>query len=68
MKVNTQLSLNGCWNMVNRIQLADTPSEIRERCGIAEYWLTNNKVISVEEYDELMQAVAYFHRESYRMN
>lgn len=67
MKYNRNLSLNGCWNMVNRIQLANSPEEIRKRCRIAEAWLTNNDVISNDEYDELMESVTYLHRESYHM-
>ena len=67
MELNRKLSLTGCWKMVNNIQLAETPEGIRERCRIAEKWLTANQVISTEEYDELMTAVAYWHRESYHM-
>lgn len=65
MKINTKLSLKGCWNMVNAIQNGKTPQEIRERCFVAEEWLTKNENISIEEYDELMMAVAYLRRESY---
>lgn len=65
MKVNRQLSVKGCWNMVNAIQGGRTPQEIRERCNIAEEWLTQNEVISNDQYDELMMAVAFLYRESY---
>lgn len=65
MKINTTLSYNGCWKMVNAIQNADTPREIRERCRIAAEWLEANTVINFEQFDELMMTVAYLHRESY---
>ena len=65
--INTQLSLKRCWDMVNAIQNGDTPEEIRRRCRIADEWLTANKVITTEQYDNLMDAVAYLHRESYHM-
>lgn len=64
--INTKLSVKGCWGMVNRIQDGRTPDEIRERCYIAEQWLTANEVITNEEYDDLMDTVAYLHRESYQ--
>ena len=51
--------------MVNAIQNGKSPEEVRERCGIAEKWLTANKVISNTEYDELMDTAAYLCRESY---
>lgn len=51
--------------MVNRIESAQTPREIRERCIIAEEWLTANTRITNEEYDELMMAVSYIYRDSY---
>lgn len=66
-EINKKLSLKGCWNMVNRIQLANTPEQIRERCRIAEEWLTANEVISNEEYNELMKSVTYLNRESYHL-
>ena len=65
MKINTMLSEKRCWDMVNRIQLAKTPAEIRERCKIAEEWLTKNEVIDNDQYDDMMRAVAYMCRESY---
>lgn len=68
MKINKNLPLNRCWDMVNRIQCASTPKEIRERCVIAEEWLTANEVITIDEYDSLMMAVAYIHRESYKFS
>ena len=67
MKINTMLSENGCWKMVNAIQNGNSPEEIRNRCAIAEEWLTANQVISTETYDELMMSVAFFHRESYHI-
>lgn len=67
MKINKSLSLDRCWEMVNRIQKGKTPEEIRQRCQIAEAWLTANEVISMEEYDSLMDTVAYLCRESYHM-
>lgn len=65
-KINENLSLNRCWEMVNRIQNGRTPEDIRERCRVAEMWLTANKVISTSDYDDLMDTVAYLCRESYR--
>ena len=66
-EINVKLSLKKCWEMVNRIQLAKSPEEIRERCSIAKKWLIANEVIDNEQYDELMNAVAYESRESYRL-
>lgn len=66
MKINKRLPLNRCWDMVNNIQRGKTPQEVRERCNIAEEWLTANEVITIDEYDSLMMTVAYLHRESYR--
>ena len=65
MAINTKLSLKGCWKMVNAIQNAETPQEIRRRCRIAEEWLRANEMISIDAFDELMNTVAYLHRESY---
>ncbi len=65
MGINTKLSVNGCWKMVNAIQNGKTAEEIRSRCAIAEQWLKGNEIISNSEYDELMDTVAYFYRESY---
>ena len=63
--INTQLPLKRCWDMVNRIQLGRSAEEVRERCAIAEAWLNANEVITNDEYDALMMAVAYLNRESY---
>lgn len=65
MQINKRLPLKRCWDMVNNIQKAKTPKEIRERCQTAEEWLTANEVISIDDYDALMMTVAYLHRESY---
>lgn len=65
--INRQLSLKGCWKMVNAIQNGDSPEEIRGRCAIAQKWLNANDVISNDEYDELMMAVTLQHRESYHL-
>lgn len=65
MKINKNLSLKGCWRMVNAIQNGNTTEEIRERCRIAEEWLRENDVITNEEYNDLMMAVSYQHRESF---
>ena len=65
MEINTRLSVNGCWRMVNAIQNGRTAKEIRERCRIAIEWLNANKVIGYDQYNELMETVAYLHRESY---
>ena len=65
MEINKNLSPDRCWKMVNKIQLGKTAEEIRERCHVAEQWLMANVVITNEEYDDLMMAVSYLHRESY---
>jgi len=67
MEINTKLSVNGCWKMVNAIQNGKTPEEIRKRCVIAAKWLDKNEVINFEQYDELMIAVSFLHRESYHI-
>ena len=67
MKVNTKLSVSGCWEMVNRIQNGKTAEDIRERCRIAEQWLRANEIIDNETYNDLMMTVSYLHRESYHM-
>ena len=67
MAINTKLSVKQCWDMVNRIQMGRTPDEIRRRCRVAEEWLTANEVITTDEYNELMMAVSYIHRESYHI-
>lgn len=67
MTINTKLSVKRCWDMVNRIQMGRTPDEIRRRCRVAEEWLTANEVITTDEYDELMMAVSFIHRESYHI-
>ena len=59
MAINRNLSLKGCWRMVNNVD------EIW-KANIAEEWLTNNDVITNEEYDELMIALSYLVREIYR--
>jgi hypothetical protein len=65
MVINTMLSLNGCWRLVNATQNGKTPQEVRERCAVAEEWLTANKVISMDDYDDLMNTIAYIVRDSY---
>lgn len=67
MNINTRLSLKACWEMVNRIQLAENAKEMIRRCRVAEEWLKKNEIISNEEFDELMNSVAYWSREAYRM-
>lgn len=64
--INKKLSLEQCWEMVNRIQLGKNAEEIKERCKIADAWLTANEVISIDEYDDLMNTVAYLHCEACR--
>ena len=67
MTVNKNLSVRGCWRMVNAIQNGKTPLEIRQRCNTAEKWLQANQVISNEEYNDMMMTISYLHRESYHM-
>ena len=66
MTINNHLSLKGCWRMVNAIQKADTPEEIRRRCNIAADWLLHNDEITNDQYNDLMLAVTFFNRESYK--
>lgn len=65
--INVNLSLSGCWKMVNRIQLGKDPTEIMQRCKIAEKWICKNKVITSEQGNELMRAITQLYREAYRM-
>lgn len=67
MAINKRLSLRGCWRMVNAIQNGDTPKEIRQRAWIAAEWLKANEIIDEDQFDELMDTVAYLVRESYHM-
>lgn len=62
MIINTRLTAKQCWEMVNRIQEGRTPEEIRRRCDIAEAWINANETVSVDEWDELMDAVANLYR------
>lgn len=65
MQINRTLSSKGCWKMVNAIQNGRTPEDVRTRASIAKQWLNANEIISIDEYDELMDTVAYIVRESY---
>ena len=65
MKINKNLSVNGCWRMVNAIQNGKTVEEIRERCKIAEAWLKENVIIDNEQYNDLMMTISYLYRETY---
>lgn len=65
--VNHELSVGGCWQMVNRIQLADSGMEMRRRCVLCEVWLFGNEVITTDEFDELMRAVSQCYRDSYKL-
>ena len=67
MNINRNLSVGGCWKMVNAIQNGRTPEEIRDRAATAEQWLMANDVIDNDTYDDLMNTVAYLVRESYHM-
>ena len=67
MTINKNLSVKGCWRMVNAIQNGKTPLEIRQRCNIAEKWLQANEVISYDEYNDMMMTISYLHRESFQM-
>lgn len=58
MKEIKSLNLSQCWKMVNRIANL-------EHVEIAKAWLLNAN-ITVEEYNELMDAVACLSRELYR--
>lgn len=52
------LNLSQCWNMVNR---CDTHAKV----AIAEKWLEKAN-ITVEQFDELMNTLAFISRELYR--
>lgn len=52
------LNLQQCWNMVNR---CDT----HEKIEIAQQWL-DKADITVDQFDELMDALAFLSRELYR--
>lgn len=67
MDVNVNLSVKGCWRMVNAVSGGKSKEEILERCKIAEEWLRENVVISNLEYNDLMMALSYQRREAYRM-
>lgn len=64
-KINPNLTLEQCWKLCNNIQHASSPADMRERCAIAEEWLTANTVISNSDYDEMMVYVSALYRESY---
>ena len=55
MKEITPLNLTQCWKMVNRISNL-------EQARTAEAWLAKAN-ITAEEYDDLMDAVAYITRD-----
>lgn len=58
MKEITALSAKQCWRMVNRI-------DTLEKAQIAIQWL-DKADITTDEYDELMNSVAFITRELYR--
>lgn len=57
--VNRNLSLKGCWLIVNT-------AETLEECKIAYNWIYDNEVITNDEYDDLMITLSYKTREAYR--
>ena len=59
MKEIKSLNLSQCWAMVNRIANLD-------HVEIAKAWLLKANITN-EEYNELMDAVAYLSRELYRI-
>ena len=66
MDINVNLSVKGCWRLVNGIQNGKTPAEIRERASIAEEWITANKNIDIDTYDDMMHTICYLINESYK--
>lgn len=66
MDINVNLSVKGCWRLVNGIQNGKTPAEIRERASIAEEWITANKNLDIDTYNDMMESIAYLIRESYQ--
>jgi hypothetical protein len=59
MKEIKSLNLTQCWKMVNRISNLD-------HAKTAAAWLAKAN-ITTEQYDELMDTVAYLTRELYRI-
>ena len=57
--VNRNLSVRGCWRMVNAVNSL-------EKVKVAQQWLDNNDVISIDEYDALMRSLSYISRELHR--
>lgn len=66
MDINVNLSVKGCWRLVNGIQNGKTPAEIRERASIAQDWITANKNLDIDTYNDMMDSIAYLIRESYQ--
>ncbi len=56
--INPNLSVQRCWDMVNRVETV-------RQGAVAEAWLQANRVISNEEYNELMMALTFLIREAY---
>ena len=65
MPINPNLSIKGCWRLVNAIQNGKTSKEIRERAMIAQDWITANNNIDIDTYNDMMDSIAYLIRESY---
>ena len=55
--INTKLPLNRCWNMVSRIWTV-------EEAETAIKWLDANEIITVKEYDELIEAAIFLRQEA----
>ena len=55
------------WKIVNDIQTAQSPKEIRMRCNEAEKLIRADDSIDNGKFDELMRTIAYLYRESYDM-
>ncbi len=57
--INPNLSIKRCWDMVNRVETV-------RQGAVAEAWLAANKVISTEEFNELMMALTWQIRDAFR--
>ena len=57
--VNPNLSIRGCWEMINRVQTV-------QQGAVAEMWLTANRIITREEFRELQVALTWRIRDAFR--
>lgn len=60
--VNPHISFEKLFGIVNRV-MVDNLSESWERWYIAEKWVCANKEIDFDQFDELMNTLAFLSRE-----